>query len=124
VSSLPQGIDSVADLPKITEALYQRGYTRPQIEKILGGNFLRVMREVESVARAMQAERRTSTALTFEEVQLMAGNRVSANRLIDQINERGVDFQLTPELRQRLKAMFADPQAAEQVITAIEKRRK
>jgi membrane dipeptidase len=124
VSSLPEGIDSVADLPKITEALYQRGYTRPQIQKILGGNFLRVMREVESVARAMQAERKASTALSFEEVQLMVGNRVSANRLIDQINERGVDFQLTPELRQRLKALFADPQAAQQVMTVIEKKNR
>jgi len=56
VTSLPQGIDSVADLPKITQALYERGYTREQIHKILGGNFLRVMRQVEAVARQMQAE--------------------------------------------------------------------
>src|SRR5207302_9900494 len=55
VTSLPEGIDSVADLPKITEALVQRGYTRDQIHKILGGNFLRVMRDVERVAREMQA---------------------------------------------------------------------
>ncbi len=55
VTSLPEGIDSVADLPKITEALVQRGYTREQIHKILGGNFLRVMRDVEKVAREMQA---------------------------------------------------------------------
>ncbi|HSM87861.1 MAG TPA: dipeptidase, partial [Candidatus Limnocylindrales bacterium] len=44
VTSLPQGIDSVADLPRITEALLQRGYSREDIEKVLGGNFLRVMR--------------------------------------------------------------------------------
>ncbi len=55
VTSLPEGIDSVADLPKITEALVQRGYTREQVHKILGGNFLRVMRDVEKVAREMQA---------------------------------------------------------------------
>ena len=55
VSSLPQEIDSVADLPKITRALYQRGYTRAQIHKILGGNFLRVMQQVEEVASNMQA---------------------------------------------------------------------
>jgi membrane dipeptidase len=56
VTSLPQGIDSVADLPKITQALYERGYTREQIQKILGGNILRVMRKVEAVARQIQSE--------------------------------------------------------------------
>lgn len=56
VTSLPEGIDSVADLPKITEALVARGYTSEQIHKILGGNFLRVMREVEKVSREIQAE--------------------------------------------------------------------
>jgi membrane dipeptidase len=56
VTSLPQGIDSVADLPKITQALYERGYNREQIQKILGGNLLRVMRRVEEVSRQMQAE--------------------------------------------------------------------
>jgi membrane dipeptidase len=56
VTSLPQGIDSAADLPKITQALYARGYNREQIQKILGGNILRVMRKVEAVARQMQAE--------------------------------------------------------------------
>jgi membrane dipeptidase len=56
VTSLPQGIDSVADLPKITQALYDRGYNREQIQKILGGNILRVMRKVEAVARQMQTE--------------------------------------------------------------------
>jgi membrane dipeptidase len=56
VTSLPEGIDSVADLPKITEALVTRGYTREQIHKILGGNFLRVMHDVEKISREMQAE--------------------------------------------------------------------
>lgn len=53
ITSLPQGIDSVADLPKITEALVQRGYTEDQVKKILGGNLLRVFREVEKVSREM-----------------------------------------------------------------------
>jgi len=51
VSSLPQEIDSTADLPKITQALLERGYNREQIHKILGGNILRVFREVERVSR-------------------------------------------------------------------------
>jgi membrane dipeptidase len=52
----PQGIDSAADLPKITQALLDRGYSVEDIKKILGGNVLRVFRQVEAVSRQMQAE--------------------------------------------------------------------
>jgi membrane dipeptidase len=51
----PQGIDSAADLPKITQALLDRGYSADDIKKILGGNLLRVFRQVEAVARDMQS---------------------------------------------------------------------
>jgi membrane dipeptidase len=47
----PQGLDSAADLPKITQALYQRGYTAGDLDKILGGNLLRVFGEVEKVSQ-------------------------------------------------------------------------
>ena len=50
----PTGIDSAADLPKITQALLDRGYSADNIHKILGGNLLRVFRDVESVSREMQ----------------------------------------------------------------------
>lgn len=46
-SQLPEGMDSPADLPKITAALLARGYTAEDCHKILGGNLLRVFREVE-----------------------------------------------------------------------------
>ena len=51
----PQGIDSAADLPKITQALLDRGYSAEDIKKILGGNLLRVLHEVERVSHEMQA---------------------------------------------------------------------
>ncbi len=51
----PQGIDSAADLPKITQALLDRGYSASDIHKILGENLLRVFAEVERVSREMQA---------------------------------------------------------------------
>ena len=51
----PQGIDSAADLPKITEALLDRGYSAVDVYKILGGNLLRVFGEVEHVSREMEA---------------------------------------------------------------------
>jgi membrane dipeptidase len=52
----PQGIDSAADLPRITQALLDRGYSAGDIRKILGGNLLRVFGEVERVSREMQAQ--------------------------------------------------------------------
>ena len=42
VNSLPAGLDGVEDFPKITAALVKRGYSKKDITKILGGNFLRV----------------------------------------------------------------------------------
>jgi membrane dipeptidase len=54
--ALPEGIDSAADLPKITQALLDRGYSAQDIHKILGGNLLRVFGEVERVSREMQTE--------------------------------------------------------------------
>jgi membrane dipeptidase len=51
----PQGMDSAADLPRITQALLDRGYSADDIKKILGGNLLRVFRQVEDVSREMRA---------------------------------------------------------------------
>ncbi|HXR39194.1 MAG TPA: dipeptidase [Terracidiphilus sp.] len=55
---LPEGLDSPADLPKITQALMDRGYSAEDCRKILGGNLLRVFREVEAVSKELQAEAR------------------------------------------------------------------
>jgi membrane dipeptidase len=55
----PQGIDSAADLPKITQALLDRGYNADDIKKILGGNLMRVFREVEGVSHEMQSQKAT-----------------------------------------------------------------
>jgi membrane dipeptidase len=58
----PTGIDSAADLPKITQALLDRGYSADDIHKILGGNLLRVFRDVEGVSREMQQAPATSAS--------------------------------------------------------------
>lgn len=44
VNSLPVGLDDVTTYPKITEELIRRGYSDVMIEKVLGGNVLRVMK--------------------------------------------------------------------------------
>jgi membrane dipeptidase len=56
IPSSPEGIDSAADLPKITAALMERGYSAEDCRKILGGNFLRFFREVQATARELQAQ--------------------------------------------------------------------
>ncbi len=53
--ALPAGMNSAADLPKVTQALLDRGYSDQDIRKILGGNLLRVMRDVERVSRERNA---------------------------------------------------------------------
>jgi membrane dipeptidase len=45
VSSTPIGLDDVSTYPLITQALRQRGYSKKDIRKILGGNFVRVFKE-------------------------------------------------------------------------------
>ena len=44
ISSAPQQLDDVTGFPLITKALLERGYSRKDIKKILGENFLRVFK--------------------------------------------------------------------------------
>ena len=55
-ADMPDGLDDCSKLPKITEALLRKGYSEDDIRKILGGNTLRVMEQVERVKREMQAQ--------------------------------------------------------------------
>jgi membrane dipeptidase len=50
-ATMPMGMEDASKLPKITDALLKKGYSEADIEKILGGNILRVMEQVERVAR-------------------------------------------------------------------------
>jgi membrane dipeptidase len=43
---LPQGMRDVRDLPLITQAMLDRGYSEERIRKFLGGNLLRVFRRI------------------------------------------------------------------------------
>jgi membrane dipeptidase len=58
IPSAPEGIDSAADLPKITAALKQRGWSEADCRALMGGNLLRVFGEVEKVSRQLQAAER------------------------------------------------------------------
>jgi membrane dipeptidase len=58
IPSSPEGMDSAADLPKITAALMARGYSAEDMDKILGGNFLRVFAKVQEISKQLQSENR------------------------------------------------------------------
>jgi membrane dipeptidase len=49
-SDPPIGMEDASKLPKLTQALLARGYSDKDVEKILGGNILRVMEQVERAA--------------------------------------------------------------------------
>ncbi len=52
-ANMPFGMESAADLPKITDALLKKGYSEADIRKILGENTLRVMEQVEATAKSL-----------------------------------------------------------------------
>ncbi len=68
---LPRGMRDVRDLPMITDAMLRRGYSEERIRKFLGGNLLRVYREIEAKAdcgrtvgfRSQSAVRRSAAAV-------------------------------------------------------------
>jgi membrane dipeptidase len=47
INSSPQQLDDVTTYPLITKALLEKGYSKKDITKILGGNFLRVLKANE-----------------------------------------------------------------------------
>ena len=51
-----EGVFDVSEVANITIELVRRGYTEEEIEKIWGGNLIRVFRDVQAVAEQMQAE--------------------------------------------------------------------
>jgi membrane dipeptidase len=64
IPSAPEGIDSAADLPKITAALKQRGYSEADCRKIMSGNLLRVFAQVEKVSKQLQAQEKGRPKIT------------------------------------------------------------
>ncbi len=53
-ADMPYGMDDASHLPRITEALLEKGYSESDIQKILGGNLLRLMQDVEAIASKLE----------------------------------------------------------------------
>lgn len=47
VDSTPQGLEDVSKFPNLTKALLERGYSNDEVAKIMGLNFLRILKENE-----------------------------------------------------------------------------
>ena len=47
IQAVPADLKSIADLPNLTKELLRRGYSENDVDKILGGNMLRVMEETQ-----------------------------------------------------------------------------
>lgn len=56
-ADMPYGMEDASHLPQITNALLEKGYSEGDITKILGGNTLRVMQEVEAASKKMGEKR-------------------------------------------------------------------
>ena len=56
-ANMPYGMEDATMLPKITEALLQKGYSESDIRKILGENTLRVLSEVERVSKELNEKK-------------------------------------------------------------------
>ncbi|QGN56929.1 dipeptidase [Nostocoides sp. HKS02] len=66
VEVLPEGLEDVTGYRRLLEALAERGWSDEDLGKLASGNILRVMREAESGARALQEQRGPSLATISE----------------------------------------------------------
>jgi len=53
-AAMPYGMEDASCLPRITGALLDKGYSESDTQKILGGNVLRLMQDVEAAAESMR----------------------------------------------------------------------
>lgn len=51
IESPPQGLEDVSKFPNLTKALLERGYSTADIAKIMGLNFLRILRQNEEISK-------------------------------------------------------------------------
>jgi membrane dipeptidase len=66
ISSTPEGLESVADYPKLFAELLRRGHSESRLKKLAGSNVLRAMRAVEATAARLQKERPEADVLIEE----------------------------------------------------------
>jgi membrane dipeptidase len=60
--SWPEGMEDVSSYPRLLAELVRRGWSDEDLGKLASGNVLRVMRQAETVAARLRAQRPASTA--------------------------------------------------------------
>ena len=65
--TFPVGLEDVSGYPRLVAALLDRSWSDAEVAKLVRGNTLRVMRDVEAVARDLQTTR-TPSLRTFAEL--------------------------------------------------------
>ena len=65
-TTLPEGLEDVTGYPRLLAALADKGWSDDDLAKLTSGNILRVMRDAEAGARALQEERGPSLATIAE----------------------------------------------------------
>jgi membrane dipeptidase len=60
METTPVGLEDVSKYPDLLAELLRRGYSDGDVQKVAGGNVLRVLRQAEEVAKRLQAERGAS----------------------------------------------------------------
>ena len=66
ITTVPVGLEDVADYPVLLAELLRRGWSEGDVKKLAGENALRVLRQAETVAARLQKERPASDALIGE----------------------------------------------------------
>lgn len=51
INIVPEGLEDISKLPKLSKELLDRGYSASEVGNIMGGNFIRVMEKVQKLAR-------------------------------------------------------------------------
>ncbi len=61
----PKGLEDVSGFPNLTAELIRRGYSDRDVEKVIGLNVIRALRQAERVARRLQREEPPATATIY-----------------------------------------------------------
>jgi len=58
IEGLPRGLEDVSKFPNLIAKLLESGWRKEEVIKVIGGNIIRVLRQVERVAVRLQEDRR------------------------------------------------------------------
>ena len=107
---LPRGMRDAADLPRLTELLWRRGWRGERLTKLLGGNALRYLGLTEP-PRVSSQRASESVSVSVSEFVLVGGSRLAVFRFawVESVGNHGVGsgFGQPRERQRRADSRFA-----------------